>query len=244
MTKAILLCGGRGVRLLPMTRSGNKHLIRIFNQPIIESPITSIQTTGIKDVLVITGVEHAGSIVSYLGNGSSYGLNFSYRYQENAGGIAEALALAESFVGNDNCFVILGDNVFDYNFKPAIDTFKSGAKVFLKRVKDPTRFGVAELGVGKIKSIEEKPSEPKSNLAVTGAYIFDSTLFDKIRKCSYSARGELEITDVNNLYIEEDKMTYEPIDGFWSDAGTIESIHICEQYYFNKSIKNKKLLTQ
>jgi glucose-1-phosphate thymidylyltransferase len=232
--KGVLLAGGKGTRLFDCTKVVNKHLVRVYDRPMIEAPIASLKSAGIQDVMVITGVEHGNTVFEYLGSGERYGMRFVYGLQDKAGGIAEALALAESFVGGENCFVLLGDNIFDYDFSSAVNMFTGGAKVFLKQVKDPHRFGIAEIDMGKIISIEEKPAHPKTNLAVTGAYIFDSTVFDKIRKCVYSGRGELEITDVNNQYIQEGKMTYEPIDGFWSDAGTIESIHICEQYYFNK----------
>ncbi len=241
--KGVLLTGGRGTRLNDNTRVVNKHLIRVFDKPMIEYPLHSLLDAGIHDIMVITGKEHSGTVFNYLGSGSRYNAKFTFRIQDEAGGIAEALLLAEEFVGDDNCFVLLGDNIFSYEyadtfgFTPFAKEFDGGAFLFLKNVPDPHRFGVAEVVDGKVASLEEKPKEPKSNYAVTGAYMFDNTVFDKIRECEYSARGELEITDVNKLYLKENRLKGMVLDCFWSDAGTIESITNCDKFFYERSMR-------
>jgi len=220
--KGIILAGGTGSRLLPLTLVTNKHLLPVYNKPMIFYPLMKLKAAGIKEVLIISGREHCGHILSILGSGKEWGMNFSYEIQETAGGIAHALALAENFAKGDNIAVILGDNIFEDNFN--LSNFKEGAKIFLKEVPDAQRFGVAEVGEGKILSIEEKPSHPKSNLAITGFYVYDSAVFDIIKTLKPSARGELEITEVNGIYMSKGRLEYEILNGYWSDAGTFPSL--------------------
>lgn len=228
-TKAVLLCGGKGTRLYENTRVVNKHLCRVGTLPMVEYPLKTIKGTGITDVMIITGKEHCGTVLEYLGSGEQYGMNFTFRLQERAGGIAEALGLARGFIGDGNCLVVLGDNIITDSIKQDVISFTTGCKLFVKEVDDPERFGVLEEVDGKFR-IREKPKDPLTKNAVIGFYLYDNTVFDKIDKCNYSARGEKEITDVNNLYIEEDTLDYSIINGFWSDAGTIESIQKCDEY--------------
>ena len=222
--KGIILAGGRGTRLLPLTKITNKHLLPIFNKAMIEYPLQTLLKAGITDILVISGRENAGHFIEYLGSGSDYKANFTYRVQVEAGGIAHALHLAEDFVDGDSMTVILGDNIFEDNFKSKLSGFKKGAKVFLKEVPDPERFGVATLKGKKVIKIVEKPKKPESNFVTTGIYQFDNTVFDIIKKLKPSWRGELELTDVNNAYIKRGQMEAEFVDGFWSDAGMFDSL--------------------
>lgn len=226
--KGIVLAGGTGSRLLPLTKITNKHLLPIFDKPMIYYPIETLVEAGIQDLLVVTGGRNAGDFLRLLGNGKEFGLkHINYAYQEGEGGIAEALALAEHFAERSQVCVVLGDNIIEKSIKHAVDDFKRqehGAKVLLKKVHDAERFGVAEIDGKRIVSIEEKPAKPKSNYAVTGVYMYDSTVFDKTRTLKPSARGELEITDVNNAYIKEGSMTFDYLDGWWTDAGTFESL--------------------
>ena len=221
--KGVLLAGGTGSRLLPLTKVTNKHLLPVYDKPMIYYPIETLKSMGIKDILIVSGAEHCGHILNLLGSGREIGLSLSYEIQDEAGGIAQALGLAESFAAGDSVAVILGDNIFQD--KLDVSDFKEGARVFLKEVKDPERFGVAEIEENKIKSIEEKPKSPKSNLAVTGLYIYENSVFDIIKTIKPSERGELEITDVNNAYIEKEKMSFNILEGYWSDAGTFESLY-------------------
>lgn len=194
---------------------------------MIFHPLYRLKQAGIKDVLIVTGVEHMGDMVSMLGSGREFGMKFTYKVQDEAGGIAQALGLAEEFVGNDLCTVILGDNIFEDNIRPYVENFVSqgkGAKILLKEVSDPQRFGVPEIKGDKIVSIEEKPKEPKSNYAVTGIYMYDARVFEIIKTLKPSWRGELEITDVNNAYIEKGELTYDILKGWWTDAGTFDSL--------------------
>ncbi len=222
--KGILLAGGRGTRLLPLTKITNKHLLPIFDKAMIEYPLKTLLSAGIKDILIISGREHAGDFIEYLGSGSDHGANFTYRVQVQAGGIAHALALAEDFVGKDSMTVILGDNIFEENFKNKLKNFRKGAKVFLKKVPDPHRFGVATLKGKTVTKIVEKPKEPESDFVTTGLYQYDSDVFKIIKRLKPSWRGELELTDVNNAYIKRGAMKAEIVDGFWSDAGTFDSM--------------------
>ena len=225
--KGIILSGGTGSRLFPLTKVTNKHLLPVGKYPVIFHPIYRLKQAGIDEILIVTGVEHMGDIVNQLGSGKDFGVRFTYKVQDEAGGIAQALSLAHHFSNNDLCTVILGDNVFEDDITPFVNNFiqqKKGAKILLKEVQDPERFGVAELKDGKIISIEEKPKSPKSNYAVTGIYMYDSDVFDFIKRLKPSARGELEITDVNNFYIETGCLTYDILKGWWTDAGTFESL--------------------
>ena len=222
--KGIILAGGRGTRLLPLTKITNKHLLPIYNCAMIDYPLQTLLKAGIKDILIISGREHAGDFIEYLGSGSDYKANFTYRVQIEAGGIAHALRLAEDFVDGDSMTVILGDNIFEDNLKSKLRNFKNGAKVFLKDVEDPERFGVATLKGKKVIKIVEKPKKPESNFVTTGIYQYDKNVFDVIRKLKPSWRGELELTDVNNAYIKMGKMKAEFVKGFWSDAGTFDSM--------------------
>lgn len=241
--KGVILCGGTGSRLFPLTKSINKHLLPICGKPMAQWAIEKLVEAGIKDILIVSGQEQCGSIINQFGDGTDYGCSLTYKVQSKAGGIAQALMLAKDFAREEPICVILGDNIFSFSLASAVQSFDdlswSGAKIFLKKVADPTRFGVADINLNnEVLSIEEKPEHPKSRLAVTGIYIYDSSVFDKISKIKPSARGELEITDVNNLYIGEHKMSAKILDenDFWSDAGTHESYQFVNNE-FKKYIK-------
>ncbi len=227
--KGVVLAGGTGSRLSPMTRVTNKHLLPIYDKPMVYYPIQTLVNAGIRDILLVTGGKNAGDFLRLLGNGREFGLkHIDYTYQEGEGGIAEALGLAEYFAGKDPICVILGDNIIENNICEAVENFKrqgDGAKILLKKVPDAQRFGVAEIRGSQVIGIEEKPKAPKSDLAVIGIYLYDNTVFEKIHRLKPSGRGELEITDVNNFYVGEGKLSYEVLDGWWTDAGTIESLH-------------------
>ncbi len=226
--KGIVLAGGTGSRLFPLTKITNKHLLPIFDKPMIYYPIQALVEAGIEDLLIVTGGRNSGDFLRLLANGKEFGLkHINYTYQEGEGGIAEALALAEHFAEKSKVCVVLGDNIIEGSIKQAVQDFdrqERGAKILLKEVHDAERFGVAEIQGDRIVSIEEKPASPKSNYAVTGIYMFDETVFDKTRTLKPSARGELEITDVNNAYIQEGTMTFNYLEGWWTDAGTFESL--------------------
>jgi glucose-1-phosphate thymidylyltransferase len=226
--KGVILAGGLGRRLYPLTKITNKHLLPVHNKPMIFYPLQTLINAGIDDILIVTGGNHAGDFLRLLGNGKEFGLrHINYTYQEGEGGIAEALGLAEHFADGDKIVVILGDNLIEGNIIRQVNAFrkqKEGAKILLKEIPDPERFGVPEILDDKIVRIEEKPKIPKSNFAVIGIYMYDDKVFDIIRTLTPSARGELEITDVSNAYIEQGKMTYDILDGWWSDAGTFESL--------------------
>jgi glucose-1-phosphate thymidylyltransferase len=221
--KGVILAGGTGSRLFPLTKITNKHLLPVYNKPMIYYPIETLVNAGIRDILIVTGGNHAGEFLPLLGNGSEFGLkHLNYTYQARAGGIAEALGLAEHFVDHDKVIVMLGDNVIEGNICAAVRDFEKqekGAKILLKEVDNPREYGVAELEGDRIVRIEEKPAEPKSNLAVIGIYMYDSEVFDIIKTLKPSRRGELEITDVNNAYIERGTMTYDILQGWWGDSG-------------------------
>src|SRR5579862_4177602 len=226
--KGIVLAGGSGSRLFPLTKITNKHLLPIYDKPMIYYPIQTLVDAGIRDILVVTGGKNSGDFLRLLANGKEFGLkHIGYTYQEGEGGIADALALAEHFSDGDKVCVILGDNIIEGNIRTAVEEFSrqpQGARILLKEVPDAGRFGVAEIRGNRIVNIEEKPKHPKSNYAVTGIYLYDATVFDKIRTLVPSGRGELEITDVNNAYIGEGSMTFSYLDGWWTDAGTFESL--------------------
>jgi glucose-1-phosphate thymidylyltransferase len=227
--KGVILAGGLGTRLFPLTKITNKHLLPIYDRPMIYYPIEKLVRAGIHDILIVTGGNHAGDFLKLLGNGKDFGLrHLNYTYQEGEGGIADALSLTEYFAEGQPIVVILGDNIFQGDITKAVRNFRhqgEGAKVILKEVEDPQRFGVAELEGDKIVRIVEKPQIPKSNLIVTGVYMYDNRVFDFIKTLVPSERGELEITDVNNAYIKTGQMTHEIIDGWWTDAGTFESLY-------------------
>jgi len=228
--KGVILAGGYGTRLHPLTRVTNKHLLPIYDKPMIYYPIQCLVNAGIKDIMVVTGGNKAGDFLELLGNGKEFGLSeLHYTYQEGAGGIAEALGLTRDFIDNDKVVVVLGDNIIEKNIRKAVADFftqTQGAKIMLKEVADPQRFGVAEVDdKGNVLGIEEKPAQPKSNYAVIGIYMYDEQVFDIISTLKPSGRGELEITDVNNAYIQNGTMTSEVLEGWWTDAGTIESLH-------------------
>ncbi|BFH11317.1 NTP transferase domain-containing protein [Paenibacillus melissococcoides] len=225
--KGIILAGGTGSRLFPLTTVTNKHLLPVGKYPMIFHSISKLKQAEIADILIVTGKEHMGEVVNLLGSGSEMGVSFTYKVQDQAGGIAQALGLADQFVGNDQMVVILGDNVFEDDISIYVKKFlkqKQGAKILIQQVHDPNRYGVAELQGEHIVSIEEKPQKPKSNYAVTGIYMFDHTVFDIIKTLKPSGRGELEITDVNNAYIKRKELTFDILQGWWTDAGTHASL--------------------
>lgn len=225
--KGIILAGGTGSRLYPLTKVTNKHLLPVGKYPMIFHSVYKLKQSGIEDILIVTGKDHMGDVVNLLGSGSDMGVSFTYKVQDEAGGIAQALDLAEHFVGDDQMVVILGDNVFEDDISPFVENFKTqsaGAKILIQEVHDPTRFGVPEIDGSRILSIEEKPKAPKSNYAVTGIYMFDYTVFEIVKTLKPSDRGELEITDVNNAYIEREQLSFDILQGWWTDAGTHPSL--------------------
>lgn len=226
--KGIILAGGLGKRLNPLTKITNKHLLPIYNKPMIYYPLQTLVECGISEILLVTGGNHAGEFLRLLGNGKEFGLkHIHYTYQEGEGGIAEALRLAEDFAAGDKTVVILGDNIIEKSIKGAVDDFRKqrkGAKVLIKKVEDPERFGVAELKGDRIVSIEEKPKKPKSDYAVTGVYMYDPDVFNIAKTLKPSKRGELEITDVNNVYLKREELSYGILDGWWTDSGTFDSL--------------------
>ena len=226
--KGVVLAGGTGSRLFPLTKITNKHLLPIYDRPMIYYPIQTLVDAGIQDIMIVTGGRNSGDFLRLLANGKEFGLkHINYTYQEGEGGIADALGLAEHFADGHKLCVVLGDNIIEGSIRAAADQFRrqgAGAHILLKEVVDAERFGVAEVSGTKIVGIEEKPRQPKSNLAVTGIYMYDATVFDKIQTLVPSKRGELEITDVNNAYIREGTMTFSYLDGWWTDAGTFDSL--------------------
>jgi len=226
--KGVVLAGGSGSRLFPLTKITNKHLLPVYDKPMIYYPIQTLVDAGIKDIMVVTGGKNAGDFLRLLANGKHFGLtHIDFTYQEGEGGIAEALGLAQHFADNDKLCVILGDNIIGGSIRTAVEDFRRqprGAKILLKEVSDAERFGVAEISGDRVVHIEEKPKKPKSNFAVTGFYMYDQTVFEKIETLVPSGRGELEITDVNNAYIREGTMTFSYLEGWWTDAGTFESL--------------------
>ncbi|HEY6187358.1 MAG TPA: sugar phosphate nucleotidyltransferase [Pyrinomonadaceae bacterium] len=226
--KGVVLAGGLGSRLRPLTAVTNKHLLPVYDQPMIYYPIQTLVNAGVTDILIVTGGNSAGDFLKLLGNGRAFGLkHLNYTYQEGEGGIADALSLAQHFSAGEPLCIVLGDNIIEGNIRQAVNSYKEqgrGAKILLKRVSDPQRFGVPELAGRRVLRIEEKPQVPKSEFAVIGVYMYDAEVFDIISTLKPSSRGELEITDVNNAYIERGLMTWDELDGWWSDAGTFESL--------------------
>lgn len=226
--KGVVLAGGLGSRLRPLTAVTNKHLLPVYDQPMIYYPIQTLVNAGVTDILIVTGGNSAGDFLKLLGNGRAFGLkHLNYTYQEGEGGIADALSLAEHFSAGEPLCIVLGDNIIEGNIHHAVRSYRhqgGGAKILLKKVADPQRFGVPELDGRRVVRIEEKPAVPKSEYAVIGVYMYDAEVFEIIRTLKPSARGELEITDVNNAYIERGEMTWDELEGWWSDAGTFESL--------------------
>jgi len=225
--KGIVLAGGTGSRLMPLTQVTNKHLLPIGRFPMIFYPIAKLKEAGVFDILIVTGTEHMGAIVTLLGSGKNYGVKFTYKVQDEAGGIAQALGLAETFVGTDKMVVILGDNIFEGSLKNQVVQFEKqleGARLLIKKVLDPCRYGVPTLKGDQIVKITEKPARPASSYAVTGVYMYPSNVFQVIQTLNPSKRGELEITDVNNHYVRQKQMTYDTLHGWWTDAGTHDSL--------------------
>jgi len=244
--KGVILAGGTGSRLFPITKVTNKHLLPVYNKPMIFYPLECMAKAGIDEVLLVTGGNNAGDFIRLLGNGSEFGLkNLQYTYQDGAGGIAQALGLAERFVDGDSICLILGDNVVEYSIKPHAQRFRhqgQGAKVLLAQVENPKAYGVAEMDGDKVVRIVEKPKEPKSNWAVIGIYFYDGKVFDIVKTLKPSARGELEITDVNNAYIQRGEMTADKIEGKWMDCGEdidlyLKSSNVIAQVGANKDPK-------
>ncbi|MCA9522820.1 MAG: NTP transferase domain-containing protein [Myxococcales bacterium] len=225
--KGVVLAGGTGSRLFPLTKVTNKHLLPVGHKPMIYYPVEKLIGCGIQEILIVTGTEHMGAVVNLLGSGHEFDCHFTYKVQDQAGGIAQALALAENFASGCPVCVILGDNIFEESIAPQCESYLAqdgGARVLLKRVPDPQRYGVAEVSGSRIVSIVEKPAAPKSDLAVTGIYFYDADVFSIIRTLRPSGRGELEITDVNNAYIARETLTWGELPGWWTDAGTFESM--------------------
>lgn len=231
--KGVVLAGGLGTRLLPLTKVTNKHLLPVYDKPMIFYPIQALVNAGVTEIMLVTGGNNAGDFLKLLGNGKEFGLkHLNYTYQEGEGGIADALRLAEHFADGEPICVILGDNIIQGNVAKAAEQFRKqgrGAKILLKEVKDPQRFGVPVLEGNRVTKIEEKPANPQSPYAVTGIYFYDTQVFEFIRTLKPSARGELEITDVNNAYIKAGTLTWDVLEGWWTDAGTIESLHLANQ---------------
>lgn len=224
--KGVILAGGLGTRLQPLTLITNKHLLPVYNKPMILYPLETLKRSGVNEIMIVCGKEHAGHFMNFLGSGKEYGVKLSYALQNNSGGIAEALSLAEDFADEEKIAVILGDNIYERDFKKEVERFKKreGATVFIKKVPDPHRFGVALIKKDKIINIEEKPKKPKSNMITTGFYLYDPDVFKKIKKLKPSWRNELELTDVHNMYIKEDRLYWSLVSGFWSDAGTMQTL--------------------
>ncbi|UCG57738.1 MAG: NTP transferase domain-containing protein [Phycisphaerales bacterium] len=225
--RGVVLAGGTGSRLRPLTKVTNKHLLPVGQKPMIYYPIEKLTAIGMSQILIVTGVEYMGDVVSLLGSGREFNCQFTYKVQDEAGGIAQALGLAENFAGGQPLVVILGDNIFQAGLKDYADKFMAqggGSRILLRQVANPQRFGVAEISDGKVIGIEEKPEKPKSDYAVTGIYFYDSSVFDIIRTLKPSARGELEISDVNDIYITKGQLAYDILEGWWTDAGTFESL--------------------
>ena len=241
--KGIILAGGLGSRLFPLTKVTNKHLLPIYNKPMIHYPIQTLVQAGVQDILLVTGGNSAGDFLKLLGNGKEFGLSHvNYAYQQGEGGIAHALGLAEHFADNDKIVVILGDNILEDNISESVKRFSkqpSGARILLKKVPDPHRFGVAEFRGKKITKIIEKPRHPKTPYAVVGVYMYDADVFKIVRTLKPSRRGELEITDVNNAYLDRGLLEYDVLKGFWTDAGTFESLHNANCLVARKASRSK-----
>ncbi|HEU4403547.1 MAG TPA: sugar phosphate nucleotidyltransferase [Candidatus Polarisedimenticolia bacterium] len=238
--KGVILAGGLGTRLHPLTKITNKHLLPIYDRPMIHYPLMTLAQAGIRDILIVTGGNHAGEFLRLLGNGSEFGLDdIAYTYQQGEGGIADALSLARHFAGGDKIVVMLGDNIIEGDIRASVAAFQKqprGARLLLKKVTDPARFGVPEIRDGRIVAIEEKPAQPKSDYAVIGVYMYDAEIFDIIGTLKPSARNEMEITDVNNAYIARGELQHDALEGWWTDAGTFESLFRANQLVREKMI--------
>ncbi len=247
LSKGVVLCGGLGTRLYPLTKVTNKHLLPIYDKPMVFYPLIKLVEAGIKDILLVTGGNHAGEFLRLLGSGKELGIKrLRYTYQEGEKGIADALSLAEDFAEGEPLVVILGDNIFQSSLTPYVEKYrnqKKGAMILLKEVPDAYRFGVAEIRNGKVVRIIEKPKNPPSNLAVTGIYFYDNKVFSFIKKLTPSERGELEITDVNNMYIELGELEYDILKGWWTDAGTFESYYRAITLVREERLRNGKVVT-
>ncbi len=238
--KGVVLAGGTGSRLMPLTKVTNKHLLAVGKKPMIYYPVEKLVSAGVEEILIVTGVDHMGDVVNLLGSGKDFSCRFTYKVQDAAGGIAQALALAEGFAKNSGLVAILGDNIFKASLKPYLQKFtaqKKGARVLLKEVENPQRFGVAEISNNKVLSITEKPKKPKTNYAVTGIYFYDNSVFDIIKTLKPSGRGELEITDVNNAYISRNQLEYDILADWWTDAGTFESLTIANELVVKEPVE-------
>lgn len=241
--KGVILAGGTGSRLFPLTKVTNKHLLPVGKEPMLLHPIAKLREAGVEQILVVTGTEHMGDVVGLLGSGKDYGCHFTFKVQDEAGGIAQALALAENFAGGDAICVLLGDNIFEDSIKAEVEAFEAqgkGARVLLKEVPDPGRYGVARVDGDRVVEILEKPADPPSAMAVTGIYFYDARVFDLIRTLKPSARGEYEITDVNNAYIEAGEMSFGDLRGWWTDAGTFPSFHLANKLVMELEAKQLK----
>jgi glucose-1-phosphate thymidylyltransferase len=230
--RGVVLAGGTGSRLFPLTKVTNKHLLPVGHEPMIFHPVKKLIEAGIKEILIVTGTEHMGAVVALLGSGKDFGCELTYRVQDEAGGIAQALGLARRFGRGGRLAVVLGDNIFESSLAPFASAFRKqphGAKILVKQVPDPGRYGVAVTEGGKVVRIIEKPKDPPSDLAVTGVYFYDENVFEVIRELRPSARGELEITDVNNAYIARGELTFDTLPGWWTDAGTFESLKLANE---------------
>lgn len=239
--KGIICAGGSGTRLSPLTKVTNKHLLAVYDKPMIFYPLYSLLNAGIKEIMIVSSDEHTGPFQKLFGSGARFGADISFKVQDEAGGIAQAVGLCKNFAGGDDVTVILGDNVYEDSLSVAIQEFESGATLFLKEVNDPERFGVAELQGEQIVSIEEKPEAPKSNFAITGCYVYDNRVFDVIDKLEFSARNELEITDVNNFFVKIGEAKAVFLEKEWTDAGTFESLFEANRLARNLSLKHQNL---
>ncbi len=239
--KGIILAGGRATRLRPLTKITSKQLLPIYNKPMIFYPIETLVNAGIKDILIIMAPDYAGHFLNLLGSGKDFGARFTYEIQEEPRGLADAFLVGENFIGKDNVTMILGDNIFDYDFKNSIKSFQSGAKIFAKKVHDPQRFGVVEFDENnRVLSIVEKPTEPKSDYAAVGIYIYDNEVIKYAKNLEPSPRGEIEITDINNIYLQQGTLTVDVIDGIWEDAGTFDSLLAANNYWAQKNKENNQ----
>lgn len=236
--KGIVLAGGRATRLRPLTKITSKQLLPVYNKPMIYYPIETLIKGGIKDILIIISPEYSGHFLNLLGSGKEFGVNFSYEVQDEPRGLADAFRVGENFIGDDNVTMILGDNIFDFDFSESIKSFSKGAKIYAKEVTDPQRFGVVEFGPDKkALSIEEKPKEPKSNFAVVGIYTYDNRVVEIAKRIQPSDRGEIEITDINNEYLKMGELTVDLLQGIWEDAGTFDSLLRANNYWAERAKK-------
>ncbi len=237
--KGIILAGGRATRLRPLTKITSKQLLPVYNKPMIFYPIETLAKSGITEILIIIAPEYSGHFLNLLGSGKDFGVKFTYEIQEEPRGLADAFIVGEQFIGNDDVTMILGDNIFDYDFRNSIQSFKTGAKIFAKKVKDPERFGVVEFDQNNnVLSIEEKPKVPKSEYAAVGIYIYDNQVVSIAKNLAPSARGEIEITDINNAYLQKGQLKVDIIDSIWEDAGTFDSLLRANNYWANKNKSN------